>query len=108
MTNLGMGRSKDIDIKQCFIKDCVRQKQIYEFKVLGTENWVDMLTKYLSAVDLDKRMGMIGYFVRNDIGKKAVREREVRMVVRNKIALRSAHGVLIAACMIGKARASKL
>jgi hypothetical protein len=108
VANLGMGRMKHIDIKHRFIKDWVRQKQIYVFKVLGTENWVDMLTKYLSALDLDKCMDKVDYFVRNDIGKKAVKEREVKMVVRNKSSLRSTHGALIAACMIGKARGEQI
>ena len=85
---------------------------MYVFKVLGTENWVDMLTKYLSAADLDKCMGMIDYYVRNDNDKKAVRKREVQMVVKSDVGvrktyLRSAQGVLIAACMLSRAKVWK-
>ena len=53
-------------------------------------------------------MGMMDYFVKNDIGKKAGRKREVQMVVRNKTAFRLAHGVLISACMIGEARGEQV
>ena len=56
----GIGKVRHLAVAQLWVQDLVRSKQCRLFKVLGTENPADLLTKPLSRPEIDAHLGRLG------------------------------------------------
>jgi hypothetical protein len=56
----GIGKVRHLAVAQLWVQDLVRSQACRLFKVLGTENPADLLTKPLSRPEIDKHLGRLG------------------------------------------------
>ena len=56
----GLGRIRHLETQSLWIQDAVRERRVNLFKVPGTENPADLMTKSLDARTQDKLMGKLG------------------------------------------------
>ncbi len=56
----GIGKVRHLAVAQLWVQDLVRDKTCRLFKVLGTENPADLLTKPLSRVEIDGHLTRLG------------------------------------------------
>ncbi len=56
----GIGKVRHLAVAQLWVQDLVRAKTCRQFKVLGTENPADLLTKPLSRVEIDGHLTRLG------------------------------------------------
>ena len=56
----GIGKVRHFAVAQLWVQDLVRSRACRLFKVLGTENPADLLTKPLSRPEIDKHLGSLG------------------------------------------------
>ena len=56
----GIGKVRHLAVAQLWVQDLVRSRACRLFKVLGTENPADLLTKPLSRPEIDKHLGSLG------------------------------------------------
>ena len=69
------GKMKHVDIKFNFLKEAVLSKDLTLVKLRGTDNWVDMMTKYLDEKTLNRCISQIDFFVNQECtSKKAKKE----------------------------------
>ena len=56
----GIGKVRHIAVAQLWVQDIVRSKTCRLFKVLGTENPADLMTKPLPRSEIDAHLGRLG------------------------------------------------
>jgi hypothetical protein len=56
----GIGKVRHLAVAQLWVQDCVRSKACRLFKVLGTENPADLMTKPLARAEIDGHLGRLG------------------------------------------------
>jgi hypothetical protein len=56
----GIGKVRHLAVAQLWVQDLVRSKTCRLFKVLGTENPADLLTKPLARAEIDGHLGRLG------------------------------------------------
>jgi hypothetical protein len=56
----GIGKVRHLAVAQLWVQDLVRSKACRLFKVLGTENPADLMTKPLSRPEIDGHLGRLG------------------------------------------------
>ncbi len=56
----GIGKVRHIAVAQLWVQDVVRSKTCRLFKVLGTENPADLMTKPLPRTEIDAHLGRLG------------------------------------------------
>ena len=62
-SRIGLGRIKHMDVRYCWIQDCVRKKRITCKYIAGSENPADILTKPQSVDEANRRLRDLGYTV---------------------------------------------
>jgi hypothetical protein len=56
----GIGKVRHLAVAQLWVQDLVRSKECRLFKVLGTENPADLMTKPLPRTEIDGHLGRLG------------------------------------------------
>ena len=56
----GIGKVRHLAVAQLWVQDFVRSKACRLFKVLGTENPADLMTKPLPRAEIDAHLGRLG------------------------------------------------
>ncbi len=56
----GIGKVRHLAVAQLWVQDLVRSKACRLFKVLGTENPADLMTKPLPRTEIDAHLGRLG------------------------------------------------
>jgi hypothetical protein len=56
----GLGRMRHLEIRDLWLQDEVAKGQLVVYKVLGTENPADLMTKFLSEKDIESRLERLG------------------------------------------------
>ena len=56
----GIGKVRHLAVAQLWVQDLVRSKQCLLFKVLGTENPADLMTKPLARTEIDGHLVRLG------------------------------------------------
>jgi hypothetical protein len=59
-TRTGIGKVRHLAVAQLWVQELVRLRTVRLFKVLGTENPADLMTKPLPRVEIDAHLGRLG------------------------------------------------
>jgi hypothetical protein len=56
----GIGKVRHLAVAQLWVQDLVRSREVRLYKVLGTENPADLMTKPLARAEIDGHLGRLG------------------------------------------------
>ena len=56
----GLGKLRHLETGYLWLQAAVRQKRLQIYKVLGSENPADLMTKHLATADMEKNLVRLG------------------------------------------------